>query len=171
MIHTHTLTDIQMIHTHHCRGNVFTHGQLGISIPELEKKKLKYSSVGGGDSLKIVFDIWDTRGDATLETKRFDVAVYNGTNKLHPLVRQSYDKPGRYTIQMPVNPPVSAVFTLSMTTEHGLYFEDNIAISISTRFYVWIKYMILAPICLLCLPLLLLRSQHVYLKLSDYHSR
>ena len=31
-------------------------------------------------------------------------------------------------------------------------------VSVGTRFYVWIKYMVAAPVALLCAPLLLLRK-------------
>ena len=140
------------------RLNGFTHGQLGISIPALEKRKLQYADLIGRQNISIIFDIWDTRytGDST---PAYHVSVTLGTNKLNPLIRQTYNKPGRYTLEVPVLPPLASTFVISMTNDHGLYFEDTVHISVSTRFYVWVKYVILIPIILFSSPLLVVRSK------------
>jgi hypothetical protein len=46
-----------------------------------------------------------------------------------------------------------------MTNEHGQYFEDTVYVSMSTRFYVWLKYMLWVPAVLLYVPLLMLRKK------------
>jgi len=139
------------------RMNGFTHGQIGISVPEIEKRNLKYAEIKGGDNITVIFDIWDIR-TAVKDERRYDIVLTSGTNRLNPLVKNSYEKPGRYRIDIPVSPPVSMILVLSMTTEHGLYFEDTMPLAISTKFYVWIKYLVLTPIVLLCVPLLFMKQ-------------
>jgi len=141
------------------RMNGFTHGQIGISVPEIEKRNLKYAEIKGGDNITVIFDIWDIR-TAVKDERRYDIVLTSGTNRLNPLVKNSYEKPGRYRIDIPVSPPVSMILVLSMTTEHGLYFEDTMPLAISTKFYVWIKYLVVTPIVLLCIPLLFMRSNN-----------
>jgi hypothetical protein len=139
------------------RLNGFTHGQLGISVPELEKRSLQFADVKGGQSLPVTFDIWDTRvGDG----RSYTVSFTAGTNRLTPLYSQKFEEPGRYTVLIPVTPPISMTLMLSMVTEHGQYFEDVIPVSISTRFYVWIKYLLFTPVAILCLPLLFMRREN-----------
>jgi hypothetical protein len=48
---------------------------------------------------------------------------------------------------------------IGLTNEHGQYFEETVHIAMSTRFYVWIKYMVLIPLCLLYIPLLMMRKK------------
>lgn len=50
------------------RLNVFTHGQIGVSVPQLMRQKLLVADVhtqGGfasnGQELEVTFDIWDVR--------------------------------------------------------------------------------------------------------------
>ena len=160
------------------RMNGFTHGQQGISIPgmcskrriisylsefgfcpflELEKRILKFTSVKGGSRLPLTFDIWDARrlsSDAS-SPRKYTVKITRGLHKAAPLVSESFDRPGRYTIFVPVSPPESMVLIIGMTNEHGQYFEDSASVSISTRFYIWIKYLLVAPFLLLTIPILL----------------
>lgn len=116
-----------------------------------------------GRNLSVTFDIWDTRStsherkEGELE-HAYSVTFTSGTNKLAPLAKAEFSKPGRYTVQVPISPPVSMTLVVSMLTEHGLYFEDALPVAVGTRFYVWIKYLVLTPIFLLCMPLLFMRS-------------
>jgi hypothetical protein len=72
------------------------------------------------------------------------------------MISMEYSKPGRYSVLIPVEPPESFTLVIGMTNDHGQYFEDALPVSVGTRFYVWIKFMVAAPVGLLCLPLLLI---------------
>lgn len=139
------------------RLNGFTHGVTGISVPEVTRGALKHTDIRGSSNLTISFDIWDSRGPS-LGSRSYKVVVTKGTNKMNPLVSGSYDAPGRYKLDVPMSPPESVSLVLGMTNEHGQYFEDVIAVSVNTRFYVWFKYMIVGPLVLLSIPLLLVRK-------------
>lgn len=143
-------------------GNGFTHGVTGISIPALEKKLLEYSTVRGSRQLAVVFDIWDTRKNMKSGDRKYVVVLTRGTNMLEPLGKFEFSSPGRYTVHLGVSPPEAFSLLLGMTNDHGQYFEDQVYVEISTRFHVWIKYLVLFPVALLCLPLL------VTLKASKY---
>lgn len=146
------------------RGNGFTHGQIGLSIPQLEKRRLRYSDVKGGSVLQITFDIWDTRRQVARElglesgSDVYKVVLTKGTNKMNPIHSEGFSRPGRYTITVPVTPPGEDSLVLGMYTDHGMYFEDHVDVALSTRFYVWIKYLAIFPVGLLCLPLLITRA-------------
>ena len=56
-------------------------------------------------------------------------------NKANPVYRASYLEPGRYTVQLPISAPDSGLLVVGMTTEHGLYFEDTVWVSICTCIY------------------------------------
>ena len=143
------------------RGNGFTHGQVGVSIPALEKKRLRYSDVKGGPIIEITFDIWDKRTHFVTDSDRstYTIVFTKGTNKMEPIYIQEFSQPGRYTVKIPVAPPGEDSLVLGLYTDHGLYFEDHVDVAISTRFYVWMKYLALFPLIVLCVPLLLLRSK------------
>ncbi len=143
-------------------GNGFTHGVMGVSIPQLEKKLLEYSDVRGSRNLKIVFDIWDTRKHLKTDERKYVVVFTRGTNKLEPIGKYEYSSPGRYSVELPVNPPESFPLVIGMTNDHGQYYEDHAYISVSTKFHLWIKYLILFPVTLLCLPLVLTIKKNVY---------
>lgn len=118
---------------------------------------MKFTSVKGRSRLPLTFDIWDARrlsSDAS-SPRKYTVKITRGLHKATPLVSESFDRPGRYTIFVPVSPPESMVLIIGMTNEHGQYFEDSASVSISTRFYIWIKYLLIAPFLLLTIPILL----------------
>ena len=139
------------------RMNGFTHGQVGVSVPEIEKRNLKYAEIKGGQNVSVIFDIWDIRRTVNDE-RRYDVVLTSGTNRLNPLATKSFTKPGRYSIDIPVSPPLAMTLVISMTTEHGLYYEDTMPLAISTKFWIWIKYLVVTPIVLLCIPLLFFKK-------------
>lgn len=89
----------------------------------------------------------------------YEVVVTRGTNRMYPIAKRTFTKPGRYTMSIPVSPPEVSTYVIGMTTEHGIYYEDVITVAINTRFYIWFKYLILIPVLLLCLPLILLKKQ------------
>jgi hypothetical protein len=162
------------------RGNGFTHGVSGISVPAHEKRLLRYADTfrrheGGpaasdegaevesdasGNWLPITFDIWDARGalfDPKVE-KYYDVTFSSGLNRKSHLLKKRFSSPGRYTVLLPVQPPDSFLLMLGMTNEHGQYFEDSVTISLCTQFYVWIKYIVCAPILIFSISLLFMKS-------------
>ena len=125
-------------------------------------------------NLEITFDIWDKRfesnrkdpekdpdGDDTVGvgTHKYEVIVTKGTNRMYPIAKSTFTKPGRYTINIPVSPPEVSTYVIGMTTEHGIYYEDVVTVSINTRFYIWLKYLIIVPVLLLCIPLLFIKKQ------------
>lgn len=133
------------------RLNSVTHGALGIAIPQEEKDKLRQLDVKGKDTLSIAFDIWDLHPNQDSE---YTVSVTRGTNRLQPLWKQSFDRPGRHVADIPVTPPELALLVFSMKSRHGEYFEDTVHVALSTKFYVWLKYLLSAPIVLLTFTLL-----------------
>ena len=142
------------------RGNVFTHGQAGLSIPMREKKLLQYMDVKGGEVIPITFDIWDTRRHVADKSSpsKYTVVFTRGTNKMAPMLTKEFTGPGRYTVQLPVRPPESIHLVIGMANEYGQYFEDSVHISINTRFFIWMKYLVLIPLVLVTIPLVLMRS-------------
>ena len=87
--------------------------------------------------------------------------MYLGTNRLEPILQTEVTKPGRHVVTIPVNSPESALYVVSMLDEHGQYFEDTVYISLSTKFYVWLKYMILSPVVVLCVPLIFRYAKYI----------
>lgn len=191
------------------RMNGFTHGQMGISVPLVERRLLSRADVinrgqrrvtvkpktphteedananattstehndvheahgvgvekKGGvvitHGLFVTFDIWDTRrvSPETANGRKYKVVFTRGTNKVDPLASFEYSMPGRYTIELPLHPPEAFLLVIGMTNEHGQYFEDTVPVSLSTRFYVWVKFMVLVPALLLYVPLLMMKRK------------
>jgi hypothetical protein len=141
------------------RLNGFTHGVAGISVPEVARGALRHADIRGTRNLTVSFDIWDSRGPSRQDSRSYRVVVTRGTNKRSPLASATYDRPGRYSLQVPMSPPESVSLVLGMTNEHGQYYEDVVAVSVNTRFYVWFKYMVAGPLILLSIPLLLVRRK------------
>lgn len=115
--------------------------------------------------MEIKFEIYDSRYGLNFFSRdrererdkgvKYTVQVTKGTNRLEPILKKEFSMPGVYSVKIPVNPPETSVLVVSMIDEHGLYFEDTVFVSLSTKFYVWLKYMVVAPIVILCTPLLL----------------
>ena len=105
----------------------------------------------------MTIDIWDlNHKDA--EKQLYTVTISRGTNTAEVLLKEDFTKPGRYVLQIPVVPPEAMNLVVGMRNEHGQYFEDIVFVSVSTRFYVWIKYLIVAPVVLFVTPLLLMKG-------------
>ena len=51
---------------------------------------------------------------------------------------------------------------LLMTNDHGQHYEDACRVAVSTRFYVWFKYLLVGPVLLVVAPLLLLQKFEVH---------
>jgi hypothetical protein len=198
------------------RTNGFTHGQMGVSVPLVERRLLsradvinrgqrrvtvkpkKHHDEEGSDyrqnmgedghnstdhhptdthdaahkdgkdegviithGLFVTFDIWDTRPltPEIATSRKYKLIFTRGTNKVEPLAKAEYSMPGRYTIELPLHPPEAFLLVIGMTNEHGQYYEDTVPVSLSTRFYVWIKFMILVPAALLYGPLLMMKKK------------
>ena len=143
------------------RSNGFTHGMMGISIPDSERRSLAHNDVLGTAELPITFDIWDNRAElltGSVGQRRYTVSFCRGTNKATPILVQTFTQPGRYTVILPMAPPEAVTLVLSMINDHGQMFEDAVAVSVGTRFYIWFKYLVVAPVLMVALPLLLIRS-------------
>lgn len=141
--------------------NGFSHEITGIYITDMEKRRLKSLDIKSNQNLVVIFYIYDDRVSSDPSHRLFDnsfsytVSVTRGTNRLEPLVTEQYRNPGKYSIQIPMTAPDKANLVISMTTEHGQYFYDTITVAVSTRFYVWLKYMVVSPVVIFCMPLLL----------------
>ena len=140
------------------RGNGFTHGATGVSVPLFQKRQFEQvSQVKSGNKLSMTIDIWDlNHKDA--EKQLYTVTIRRGTNTAEVLLKEDFTKPGRYVLQIPVVPPEAMNLVVGMRNEHAQYFEDIVFVSVSTRFYVWIKYLIVAPVVLFVTPLLLMKG-------------
>lgn len=142
------------------RLNGFTHADKGIIISSAEKTRLKQLDIHGGHKLELNFEIFDARYPISFvvnerdKNTKYSIKVTKGTNRLDPIFKQEFTRPGSYHIDIPVNPPETTLYVVSMTDEHGLYYEDTVYVSLSTKFYVWLKYMVITPIVILCTPLL-----------------
>lgn len=90
------------------------------------------------------------------------MAVYRGTNRQEALVKQEYTAPGRFTIQLPLSPPEKTLLVLAMTTDHAEYHEETLMMEVSTKFYIWLKYLVIIPLSLLIPPLLFMRPQQTF---------
>ena len=156
------------------RLNGFTHGQLGLSVSESERARLKQLDMKGGEALTVSFTIHDSRRQVHSDGKKRDeptstetrneefstevkysVTISHGSNRLNPLFRNEFFAPGFYRAEVLLPPPQSAQLVIAVTTEHGLYFEETVDVALSTRFYVWLKYLVISPVVVFCLPLLL----------------
>jgi hypothetical protein len=145
------------------RLNGFTHGAIGISIPFAEGNSLKNANMKGEKSILLTFDIWDNR--VHVKDRSFKVFFSRGTNRAEPILEMVYDSPGRYTVNLPVSPPDSMTLVIGMINEHGQYYEDTAHVAVGTKFYVWLKYLILGPLLIIALPFFLTRravGQSVY---------
>lgn len=172
------------------RLNGFTHGQIGISVSEEERARLKQLDIRGGAALTVAFTIHDNRyksvfnsissqhggaGDSrgTLTSDggetipeglrmpdfgreiKYSVTITRGANRLNPLFRNVFAVPGLYRAEVLLPPPQAAQLVISVVTEHGLYFEETVDVALSTRFYIWLKYLVISPVVVFCVPLLL----------------
>ena len=45
-------------------------------------------------------------------------------------MKQDFDTPGRYTLEIPVVPPEAMNLVVGMRNEHGQYFEDTVYVSV-----------------------------------------
>lgn len=64
------------------RYNGFTHGQLGISVPESARGALRHADIKGNQNLSVTFDIWDDRKN--VQNRRYTVIFTKYVLKLHP---------------------------------------------------------------------------------------
>jgi hypothetical protein len=143
------------------RLNGFTHGQMGISVSDFERDRLKQLELKGLEKLLIEFTIFDSRpqlvtdeASSLVGKKKYSVSITRGLNRLNPLYRAEFDAPGTYMAEVFLPPPQTVQLLLTMTNDHGQHFEDVVVVSLSTRFYVWLKYLVISPIVVFSVPLL-----------------
>ncbi len=134
------------------------------------RKARQSEMYGDRDSVKyvnLIVDIWDNRAKGQVPrmnitegeikgARSYTVTVSRGTNKASILAREVFSYPGRYSLRVPIVAPERSTLVASLTTEHGQYFEDFIVISINTKFYVWLKYLVVIPVMLISVPLFLI---------------
>jgi hypothetical protein len=154
------------------RYNSVTYGVQGVVIPVTEKERLRQCDIKGRDVLELSFEIWDKRFDAKKAKAEaaglpdtgieYSISITRGTNRLSPVWQLKVDTPGRYTAKIPVSPPDLALLVVSMKTSHGEYFEDSVHVAVSTRFYIWIKYLIVAPMALLSFTIISRFRKHLF---------
>lgn len=58
-----------------------------------------------------------------------------------------------------MSPPEKVMLIVGMYTDHQQYYEDSIEIELSTRFYIWVKYLVVIPLVILLVPLLFMKPQ------------
>lgn len=148
------------------RLNGFSQGDAGISIPQWEREKLKALQTKINRTLTIVIDLWDanykeTTSEETQAQAQYTVTVTRGSSLSEPLHTEKFDRPGRYTLSMEVQPPMNELLLLRMENAHFQHYDDSVHVSISSRFYIWIKYMVVAPVAIFCVPLMLRYSKYL----------
>ncbi|KAL3902977.1 MAG: hypothetical protein SGPRY_011853 [Prymnesium sp.] len=95
-----------------------------------------------GAEFVLTFAITDNRR-STGGTRRYNVQVRMGARLL---LNQSYTEPGEKTVVLPCpREHVTGVLTVTMLNEHGLYFEDRIAVSFNEGFLDMMKWIALLP--------------------------
>lgn len=144
------------------RLNSVTHGQIGVSVPYEEKQKLALLDIKGSKHVNIVFEIWDSRYKSEQPGAQYSVSITKGTNRLNPVWSHTFDKPGRYVAVVPVTPPELALFVVSLQSDHGEYFEDTVHVALSTRFYIWLKYLLVTPMVLICFTMCSKLRKHIW---------
>lgn len=155
------------------RGLSFSVGDLAIVISQDEKQRLKRLSAKGGDLLMIEFTIIDSRcphgaspvinlrnrtfemaGDvntAGCEGRKYTITATKGSSRLESLWSTTVTRPGKHQAMIPLHAPQALTILLSLTTEFGLYAEDNVNVKLATDFTIWIKYFIMLPVATFCL--------------------
>lgn len=161
------------------RGMSFSAGDLIISVPEEERHRLQRLDSRSGKFYSVNFDLFDMRCSPSQHTlasngrqqpnvslssaakyhmppacstdRTYTVTATKGSSKLEIVWAETFRTPGRYTAHIPINGPEITSLLLTVTTEHGLYSEDTVAVAVATTFYVWIKYFLLLPVVLLCI--------------------
>jgi hypothetical protein len=86
--------------------------------------------------------------------KNNDYYNKKGTNRAEPLFKQTYETAGKKKVFIRVFPLEKSLLVFTMINEHGQSFEDFVYISNNTKFYIWLKYMVISPVIVLCLPLI-----------------
>jgi hypothetical protein len=94
--------------------------------------------------------------------RRYTITVSRGTNRQAHIFREVYSRAGRYTIQLPLSPPEKSLLVVGMTTDRGEYHEETLMVEVSTKFYIWLKYLVLIPLVVLVAPLLFMKPQQKF---------
>ena len=93
-----------------------------------------------GNAVQLRIEIVDVGGRGA----PYDVAVATGAAKR--VARFLYEKPGAYTLVLPLPAPGHTPVTVSMTTHHGLFYEDSTCIRYNVDFYRPLKFALLLPL-------------------------
>ena len=120
--------------------NGFTHGQSGVSLVG-DNGLVPRKAASDFQNYSVTFEIWDTRRASADEEVRYHVTIGAGAQQLNPLFSEAFDKPGRYTVLLAIQPPEHLALVISMVNEHGQRFEDHLVIAATTTFHHTIKYL------------------------------
>jgi hypothetical protein len=156
-------------------GRSFTYGDMMIVVNNEEKQRLKRLEYNSGENLVIPFVIKDRSVPASSfmnskdgkETREageaqdvYKVYVIKGSNRKEIAWQGEFTKPGTYHADIILKGPEKVVYGFILESRFGKYSEDFVSITVSTRFYVWLKYLVIYPILIL--------ASVTYLKVSQY---
>ena len=133
-------------------GRSFTAGDLSISVAYGEKERLKEFDLKSGQNLSLAFDLAHYRGGVgsasdSASVPSCAVIISRGANPQDIVWEESLSPcEGRHLASFPIASPEQAVFVLTARTDEGLVAEETVAVTVGTRFYVWIKYFVIAPV-------------------------
>lgn len=143
-------------------GKSFTFGDISISISNEDKLKLKKFEYANGQELSIRFTITDRRclqKPCTLD--EYHISIMKNSNHPEDIIwKADYTEPGDYQATIPLDGPEKSIYYFILSSKHGKYAEDFVTVTISTRFYVWLKYLLFFPMFLF--------SSITLLKVTEY---
>ncbi len=142
-------------------GRSFVFGDISVAVAARDKRHLQRLDLNHGQNLSIDFSIVDRRcAQKPCSRDEYRVQVTRGSDRQSILWEGTFTEPGDYKAVLRLNGPESAVYAFTMETKSGKYTEDFVEVDVSTRFYVWLKYLIVGP--------LVLFSFLSFLKVSHY---
>jgi len=141
------------------RLNGFTVGEQGVFFAHEGGVYGGMRVARGGREVSVTFHVVDYRRHQ--QGRVYRVAIGRGSNRgtedgARPLFEETYTQPGTYTALLQLPRPERLVLVVSMTNEHGQYFEDALSLSVNEEYHKYIKYLLLLPAAVLAAPLLLL---------------
>jgi hypothetical protein len=142
-------------------GNSFTFGDISISVNTEDKNRFKRYEYSNGKNISVSFHISDRRClQKPCALDEYKIKILKGINSKETVFKENFQEPGEYEVFLPVNAPEKVIFHFILETKHGKYSEDFVSVTISTKFYVWLKYIVILPV--------LLFSSISLMKISEY---
>lgn len=145
-------SNIQNVWTSFPKGktkNIFAWKQPLVRFPIEEKTKLQQFQHKNGQNLTLYFEIQDPSCSLQkCQGQEYKVKITSHLDRRNSLWEQSFTKPGRYFASFAISSPFHSTLFIQMTDSHGQISEDSVLASVSTKFYGWLKYIILLPVAL-----------------------